>query len=359
MATIKVKKNNEWQSVAIGKTEIIEVPAEPVIEAIEIVENGIFNVPAGVDGYNPITVNVPTGGGVEIPEEAFVFSGDCQYCFSDHWGWFINEYGDKITTKDITNCQSMFYNAQLIQEIPFDINIASTVSSFANMFYRLVGLKNLPYIKGTLKPATGNYNNNPSMQYFIYDLPNLREMPDDYFDTFGGEEFWISTKQFTGNRSNWFVNCYSLRRIPDLNKCMNQATGYSSLYQCLCSTCFTLDEIINLPICEAIMTSNSFSNMATRCCRLKTLTFAVNEDGTPKTAQWKSQTLLGDASSWASWDSSFYGGLGVGRQKWEPEPETLCLLPSSTQTCSAPLRCGSACLGLSFCSGQNESSWGS
>ena len=235
---------------------------------------------------------VSGGGGVEIPEEAFVFNGDCQYCFFDnHWSWFVNDYGDKITTKDVTNCSNMFYNASLIQEIPFDINIASTVSSFANMFFNLPNVKTLPYIKGTLKPATGNYSNNPSMQYFVYGLPNLREMPDDYFDTFGGEEFWISTKQFTANRSSWFQSCYSLRRIPDLNKCMNQAITYSSLYSAFCYGCYTLDEIINLPVCEAIMTSNSFSNAATMCSRLKAFTFAVNEDGTPKIARWKSQTL--------------------------------------------------------------------
>lgn len=37
--------------------------SEPVISALEITENGTYNAPEGVDGYNPITVNVPTSGG--------------------------------------------------------------------------------------------------------------------------------------------------------------------------------------------------------------------------------------------------------------------------------------------------------
>lgn len=35
-----------------------DTPVEPVIESISITENGTYNVPEGVDGYNPVTVNV-------------------------------------------------------------------------------------------------------------------------------------------------------------------------------------------------------------------------------------------------------------------------------------------------------------
>lgn len=38
-----------------------DVPA--VVEPLTITENGTYTAPDGVDGYSPITVNVPTGGG--------------------------------------------------------------------------------------------------------------------------------------------------------------------------------------------------------------------------------------------------------------------------------------------------------
>lgn len=39
--------------------------AEPVIEPLEVTANGTYTAPAGVDGYNPVTVNVSSGGGNE------------------------------------------------------------------------------------------------------------------------------------------------------------------------------------------------------------------------------------------------------------------------------------------------------
>ena len=41
----------------------IVIPDEPVIEPLEVTENGTYTAPDGVDGYSPVVVNVPTGGG--------------------------------------------------------------------------------------------------------------------------------------------------------------------------------------------------------------------------------------------------------------------------------------------------------
>ena len=42
----------------------VDVPSyTPVINSISITENGTYTAPSGVDGYSPVTVDVPTGGG--------------------------------------------------------------------------------------------------------------------------------------------------------------------------------------------------------------------------------------------------------------------------------------------------------
>lgn len=37
---------------------------EPVVEALNVTANGSYNAPSGVDGYNPVEVNVPQSGGL-------------------------------------------------------------------------------------------------------------------------------------------------------------------------------------------------------------------------------------------------------------------------------------------------------
>ena len=45
----------------------IMMTKSPVIKPLTITSNGDYTAPVGVDGYNPITVSVPSGGGVIIP----------------------------------------------------------------------------------------------------------------------------------------------------------------------------------------------------------------------------------------------------------------------------------------------------
>ena len=57
---------------------------------------------------NWVTAPVVVTGDV-IPDEAFVISGNCQYRFAyGGWDWFVEKYGDRITTKDIYASVRMF-----------------------------------------------------------------------------------------------------------------------------------------------------------------------------------------------------------------------------------------------------------
>ena len=40
----------------------LSTSANPVIQPLNVITNGTYTAPTGVDGYNPIVVNVPTGG---------------------------------------------------------------------------------------------------------------------------------------------------------------------------------------------------------------------------------------------------------------------------------------------------------
>ena len=281
------------------------------------------------------------GGGVELPEEAYVITGNCSYKFAyGGWNWFIDMFGDKITTKDIINCQYMFFSNKTLNSFPCEINIVSGSSqSFSQMFASSY-LRQLPLIKGVLTTPTGNYYNNPSFMYFIYDCSYLREIPYDYFDNFGGNEFWAAAQQYTGSRSNFISNCTSLRQLPDLSKVITMATGSSNFYYNFGSSCYALDEAIDIPVSAATFTSNCFSNFMARTSRAKNICFKTNADGSAKTADWKSQTidLSFEVGYNESYSNYFYGfNSGITKDKLVSDEITYQALKNDPDWCAVKI----------------------
>ena len=92
-----------------------------------------------------------------------------------------------------------------------------------------------------------------------------------------------------------FNNCYSLRKIPlGMIRHVNRAITYNnSIYYYGFHGCFSLDEIINIPSYYNLNTwlNNAFNSTFDYCYRLKNITFAKQEDGTPYTVSWKKQTI--------------------------------------------------------------------
>ena len=232
------------------------------------------------------------------PESAFAISGNCNYRFSyDGWNWFIEQYGDRITTKDITDANNMFDSSNKITEIPFDLNFSSSASyhSLQNIFSycnSLIQVHKLNNVK-------------------VYDMANmfnscrrLRTIPDDIADSWDWSYVEGLTSPYSGGKQSYmFSYCYSLRSIPmNLIKSGNPYLKYnSSYYYQGFFYCYALDELINLPIpyTKATWTSNAFSYAFNYCSRLKNITFALN-DGVPYIVTWKSQVIdLNDYVGWA------------------------------------------------------------
>lgn len=55
--------------------------AEPIIKPLEIIENGIYTASDGVDGYSPVTVNVPAGASVQTATGLFNRTGEVNIGF--------------------------------------------------------------------------------------------------------------------------------------------------------------------------------------------------------------------------------------------------------------------------------------
>lgn len=227
---------------------------------------------------------IETGGG-DLPEEAFNITGSGESLFANsNWNWFIENYGNKITTQNLSSALEMFYYNGTLQSIPFDINFqpsASSSQSMAKMFYNCKKLKN---ITGAIKNAY------PSALTELFSGCNmLRELP-----VFENINFSYLHAASGGYMSRLFENCYSLRDIPSslLKELHSKAGASYCLYRNGFSNCYTLENIVGLSHgLDMTITSNVFSSTFSNCARLTRVVFDTQEDGTPYVVNWKGQTI--------------------------------------------------------------------
>lgn len=244
----------------------------------------------------PIEIaSITTGGGSEdcnglhLPEEALVITGDCTNKFSyNGWNWFVELYGDKITTQNLGNGHYMFYYSDELTSIPFALNFnLNTTTTLISLFENCYELTELPKIVGKTI----------GLDHMFTGCSKLRVIPEDYFADVDFTPIKNDTSSY-GNKigGNLFNYCYSLRSTPlDFLANENQAIDgyYYAMYYSLFYNCRNLDEIVSLPVNyrDKGITSNFFNETFSYCYRLKNMTFAVQEDGTPYTAKWKSQVI--------------------------------------------------------------------
>ena len=231
-------------------------------------------------------LSLPSGGGGEgLPEEAFTITGTCDYRFaSGGWDWFINEYGNQITTKDISSAQYMFSYCTL-HSIPFDINGNKTSQYFScNNMFGNSSLRSVPRLN--IKPS--------STQEMFSNCHYLRNIDESALEGIDWSRIDNTTSSYDCNRMKNFAYCSSLRSLPMefLNHGNPAGPNSYSIYNYGFTNCYTLDEIVGLPNphLNATWTSNAFNSTFSSCHRLKNMTFAT-PDGQPYVVNWKNQTI--------------------------------------------------------------------
>ena len=245
------------------------------------IANAIRGKNGSTDTYKPsemaaaITAISGGGSGPDIPDEAFVISGDCRYWdYNGRWDKFITAYADKWSTSNITDASYMFQWSSLAQ-IPFEINLGNT--TILRDMFNYSSLTTLPTIIG----------NNIVVQNtsgFLSFNKKIKNIPDNYFN-------FIGDVNNSASISEMFAGCRSLRNFPSSVNIIPQkhtrSSAYSSFYNLMCFDCCVLDEITNLGVSTLITyTQNTFGNVATDCYRLKNFTFEPN-----KIVRWKNQTI--------------------------------------------------------------------
>ena len=231
--------------------------------------------------------NIPTGGG-DLPEEAFVVTGNCSYRFANNgWTWFIHEFGNRVTTHNIGDGSSMFANSQMTK-IPFDLNFASSNNySYGGLCSGCMYLEEI-----------GALNNMYPMSIngLFENCYKLRKVPE--FNNFNASK--LQTYAYA-NVGGIFRACSSLREIKLDTLKMFMAplvtSSYSHLYYQTFAYCYALDEIA-IPVAQQTFTSNMFTATLDKCGRAKEFVFETNADGSPIAVNWKGQTLFANELGW-------------------------------------------------------------
>ena len=217
-----------------------------------------------------------------IPPTAFTITGDCSYRFANGgWDWFIEQHGNNIIAENITDCSHMFYNST-VKTIPFDINVNGTGIILTYLFYGNDAITEFPKVNN-VEPLNISY-------LFSY-CSQVREIPEDYFDTWDFSTIHNDTMR---GINYIFAGMSSLRKISPklLDPLWSIGTSGSYVpYPNMFNGCCALDEINGIAIQPSALTSNRFNYAFDACQRLKNITFQVNENNNPKVAQWKNQII--------------------------------------------------------------------
>ena len=251
---------------------------------------------------------IPSGGNLEdfIPEEAFHISGNCSYRFANGmYDWLLERYGDRMTSFNITNSTRMFFGSN-IKQIPFDLNYADGGCDAAYMLNSCRNVKSIQDIdfKQTSAKDCNNlfgYSSNieqigklsnlfPSfMNSMFHSIFKLRYLPD-----FEGLNLSYIQTNTSSRCHSLFANNYSLREIPeDFLKQLyvsHSNVNYVQFREMFMFN-YALDEIVGLNPQTGTLTSNAFVNTFDSDSRVKDIIFAIQENGTPYSVNWKSQTI--------------------------------------------------------------------
>lgn len=240
------------------------------------------------DGMVSAISSIETGGGGDyFTDDDLTFTNaKCGYMFAgDKWTTILEKEKNRIK---INNPQDLSYFLQQCTGEDYSfITITGTdnmgACSFTGFVNNARNLKKLPTIKNL-------YVNGNQCSSMFDCCTGLTE--DELIKFYDNIRFSDSPMQ----SGNLFYGFYTIRNInrvfPYIKKAFAEYTKYFN-YSSMFGDCYSLDEIKGILVFENndASTFNVMNSTFFYCNRVKDIEFEKNEDGTAKTAKWKSQTI--------------------------------------------------------------------
>lgn len=288
---------------------------EPVIEPLEITENGEYNVPEGVHGFNPVNVAVP-----ERYEEGFKDGYSHGYEIGYPEGYSASQKTIVLQEKSVTENGEVTADYGFIGLSKVNVDVPErkeeeeeTLSVTKNGSYEVIPEENKVFSKvnvevdvafeGDIGKPYIDTSKITDFSYFCYKKARLNIL--EIFDTSNGESFDNMFSSITDSFppalpkvldtskgktfTSMFANCYNYEELPTINT--TNATTLSNLYsQCSkmtnvaildTSNCEAFDYMFNgctqLIEIPTINTSKGkkFARMFNGCSKLETISLTT------------------------------------------------------------------------------------
>lgn len=178
--TKNITSNGVYDVASFASASVAVPTPAPSISALTVTENGTYSVPSGVDGYNPVTVNV-SGGGGGGNEDALI-----ERTIS---GTYTNSTATSVGAYAFYSCLSLnsinLQNAAHIGSSAFtgcanltDINLPNALSLSSRAFYMCSKLTNISLPK-LASLGTSVFESCASLS--VVNLPALRNIGSSAF----------------------------------------------------------------------------------------------------------------------------------------------------------------------------------
>lgn len=266
-----ITAHNKKGETIIGTATLLN--AQPQVTVTPSDTEQIIIPQSPYNALSSVKVEASQGGSVELPDFAddiaYLITGDCEQRFYNKSG-LLEQYAYHIATKDINNARQMFWGVDL-ELIPFAINCDFNFDiDMYRMFYQASNLRYAP----TINHCSPSY-----VQAMFSGCYNLIEVSGEFYQT----SYAIT------NCSQVFRDCYNLRKTPvSFLSIWEQPTLAYTYFNRGFQNCFSLVELVNLPLPEGTDSTNRFSYTFDKCASLKRLTF---ENFGNEYRSWTNQTL--------------------------------------------------------------------
>lgn len=236
-------------------------------------------------------------GGADIPQEALILSGNCGSMFQNgNWTWFLEQYGDQMSTFNLTSINGMFYNNTRLLEIPFTLNMKPTSdTALVQAFFSMNQLETCPKVRFNLSEMSERVSLNIGC---VLQAATRLDNVDDFFDI---EELRAVANSASLYTDSCLSSMYRLKTLPPWLRELSPnpdadyfPDSWQAPYWGFCDL-YCLDEATDLPVwrnnnADYFWTSSAFEMTGYNLSHAKNFTFETN-NGVPYVAPWTNQYL--------------------------------------------------------------------